>query len=310
MRSGTNLLRNDLFLTGDKARLKFAYFDNVTDNYIGRRWDTTKVSDQYLTLFNYDKVVMKGFELSGGYDARKGFVDVAFNYYTDVEMCRTASTCTNGTGQADYLANQIPPKFSASATGGLRFLHEKLTLGGRYTYMGARAGTVQEDNYSKTLGILTKAWAPYSLVDLFAQWKIHDSLMLDISAQNLLDRYYVDAINNTDMPAPGRTVRASLTGTFGDLKPLPPGSLFNRKTGAKPGADWTGLYVGTHAGQGFAAIKGVTSAMNGVTGGRPVAEFLLTSSSTTFSAALRSDSTISSTTDLSSASRRIIPGCD
>ena len=269
---GTNLLRNDLFLTGDKARLKFSYFDNVTDDYIGRRWDTTKVSDQYLTLFNYDKVVMKGFELSGGYDARKGFVDVAFNYYTDVEMCRTASTCTNGTGQADYLANQIPPIFSASATGGLRFLDEKLTLGGRYTFMGARAGTVQEDNYSKTLGILTKAWAPYSLVDLFAQWKIHDSLTLDISAQNLLDRYYVDAINNTDMPAPGRTIRASLTGTFGNSKPFPPGSLFNRKTGAKPGADWTGLYVGTHVGQGFAALKGVTSAMNGVTGGRAAAE--------------------------------------
>jgi hemoglobin/transferrin/lactoferrin receptor protein len=269
---GTNLLRNDLFLAGDKARLKFAYFDNVTDDYIGRRWDTTKASDQYLTLFNYDKVGMKGFELSGGYDARKGFFDVAFNYYTDVEMCRTASTCTNGTGQADYLANQIPPEFSASATGGLRFFDEKLILGGRYTFMGARAGTVQEDNYSATLGILTKAWAPYSLVDLFAQWKIHDSLTLDISAQNLLDRYYVDAINNTDMPAPGRTIRASLTGTFGDSKPFPPGSLFNRKTGAAPGADWTGLYVGAHVGQGFAAINGVTSAMNGVTGGRPAAE--------------------------------------
>jgi hemoglobin/transferrin/lactoferrin receptor protein len=269
---GTNLLRNDLFITGDMARLKFAYFDNVTDDYIGRRWDTTRVSDQYLTLFNYDKVVMKGFELSGGYDVKKGFIDVAFNYYTHVEMCRTASTCTNGTAQADYLANQIPPRFSASATGGLRFFDEKLTLGGRYIYMGARAGTVEEDNYSKTLGILTKAWAPYSLVDVFAQWKINESLTLDVSAENLLDRYYVDAINNTDMPAPGRTIRASLTGKFGDSKPLPPGSLFNRNPGAIAGSDWTGLYVGGHVGQVFSAIRGGTTARDGNTGGHPARE--------------------------------------
>jgi hemoglobin/transferrin/lactoferrin receptor protein len=269
---GTNLLRNDLFVTGDKARLKFAYFNNVTADYIGRRWDTTKVSDQYLTLFNYDKVVMKGFELSGGYDVKKGFVDVAFNYYTDVEMCRTASTCTNGTGQADYLANQIPPRFSASATGGLRFFDEKLTLGGRYTYMGARAATVEEDDYSKTLGILTKAWAPYSLIDVFAQWKINENLTLDVSAENLLDRYYVDALNNTDMPAPGRTIRASLTGKLGNSTPPPPGQLFNRSAGAVPGADWTGLYVGGHAGQGFASLSGVTTAMNGTAGGIPATE--------------------------------------
>ena len=60
---GTNLLRNDLLIAGDKARVKLAYFHNVTDDYIGRRWDDTKVSDAYLTLFNYDKVIMSGVEL-------------------------------------------------------------------------------------------------------------------------------------------------------------------------------------------------------------------------------------------------------
>lgn len=260
---GTNVLKADVFLAGDKARLKLAYFNNVTDDYIGRRWDDTKVSDAYLVLFNYDKVVMKGFELSGGYDAKTAFVDYGFNYYTDVELCRTAATCTNGTGQADYIANHIPPRFTASVTGGVRFLDEKLTVGGRYTYMGARAATVQEDNYSHQVGIITKAWAPYSLVDAFAQWNINDSYTLDVSAQNLLDRYYVDALNNTDMPAPGRTIRATLTGKFGNSEPFPEGWLFNRNPRAVPGADWTGLYFGGHAGQGFASLNGVTTSADG-----------------------------------------------
>jgi len=269
---GTNLLRNDLLIAGDKTRVKLAYFHNVTDDYIGRRWDDTKVNDAYLTLFNYDKVVMSGVELSGGYDVRKAFVDFAFNYYTDVSMCRTASTCTHGTGQADYIANQIPPKFTAAVTGGVRFLDDSLTIGGRYTFMGARAGTVQEDNYSKTLGIITKAWNPYSLVDAFAQWKINESLTLDVSAENLLDRYYVDALNNTDMPAPGRTIRVTLTGKLGSSTPWPEGSLFNRTPGAVAGADWSGFYVGAHVGQGFAALAGVTTAMDGTIGARPAAE--------------------------------------
>lgn len=269
---GTNVLKTDVLLPGDKARLKLAYFNNVTDDYIGRRWDDTKISDAFLVLFNYDKVVLKGFELSGGYDAKTVFVDYGFNYYTDVELCRTAATCTNGTGQADYIANHIPPKFTASVTGGVRFLDEKLTVGGRYTYMGARAATVQEDNYSSQVGIITKAWAPYSLVDAFAQWQINDSYTLDVSAQNLLDRYYVDALNNTDMPAPGRTIRATLTGKFGYSDPPPSGWPFDRNPGAVPGSDWTGLYFGGHAGQGFASLNGVTTAMDGTAGGIPATE--------------------------------------
>ncbi|RKE69355.1 hemoglobin/transferrin/lactoferrin receptor protein [Pseudorhodoplanes sinuspersici] len=269
---GTNVLKNDVFLAGDNARLKFVYFDNTTANYIGRRWNSTNPSDSYLILFNYDKVVMKGFELSGGYDVKKAFLDYAFNYYTDIELCRTAATCTSATEQADYIANQIPPRFSASATAGLRFFDEKLTIGGRYTYMGSRAASVLEDNYSKQVGIITKSWEPYSLVDAFVQWKINDSFTLDVSAENLLNRYYVDALNNTDMPAPGRTIRASLTGKFGNSAPWPAGWLFNRNPNAVPGADWTGLYVGGHVGQGFASLNGVTTLANGSANGIAAAE--------------------------------------
>ena len=82
---------------------------------------------------------MKGYELSGGYDTKRVFTEFGFNYYTDVQSCPTAKRCVNYTLQSDYLANQIPPKFTASVTGGMRFFDEKLTVGGRYNYVGARA---------------------------------------------------------------------------------------------------------------------------------------------------------------------------
>jgi hemoglobin/transferrin/lactoferrin receptor protein len=250
---GTNFLRNDLFLPGDKARLKLAYFDNTTNDYIGRTYNLG-----LLSLFNYDYVRFKGFELSGGYDAKWGFVDFGFNYYTGFESCLKNGECMNYTLQADYLANQMPPRFTASVTAGLRFWDDKLTVGGRLTYMGQRLAPLVED---PTYFWITKAWAPYTVVDAFATWKINDTLTLDVNAQNLFDAYYVDALNNTDMPAPGRTIRGTLTAKLGGNEPvswLP----FGRPASSR-NMPWTGFYLGAQAGYGFGAIDGTTTPIDG-----------------------------------------------
>ncbi len=261
---GTNYLKNDLFLSGDKARLKLAYFDNITDDYIGRR----SISSGVLGLFNYDKVVVKGFELSGGYDAGKAFVDFAFNYYTDFKPCFVGGSCVDYTLQTDYLTNYAPPRFTASTTLGARFLDEKLTIGGRVNYVGERVTRIVPD---PLYPFATMPWAPYTVVDAFAQWKVSDDVTFDVSVENLLDRYYVDALNRTDMPAPGRTVRLGLTGKFGGSAPLP-GLPLGRTAWSSPGADWTGFYAGGHFGYGFGAIDGVTTAANGAAGGIPATE--------------------------------------
>lgn len=257
---GTNLLRSDLLLEGDTARVKFAYFDNATDNYIGR------TSTNYVfSYFNYDQVRFKGFELSGGYDAGWGFVDFAFNYYTDFEACYQDGTCIGYTPQSDYLTNQIPPRYTASVTAGARFLDRRLTIGGRVNYVGTRLAPMAED--TSYFSWITTNWAPYTVVDAFLQWKINDNLTLDVSAENLLDRYYVDALNNTDMPAPGRAIRASLTGTLGVSNPeitMPP---LGRAAVGAPGSDWTGLYLGAHAGYGIGSVRGETTTADGTAGG-------------------------------------------
>lgn len=248
---GTNLLKNDLFLAGDKARLKFAYFDNTTDNYIGREF----LGGEAMMFFNYDYVRFKGLELSGGYDAGWGFVDFGFNYYTDFEACLQNGVCVDYTYQADYLTNQMPPRFTASVTAGARFLEDRLTLGGRVTYMGQRLAPLIPDDYFWT----TAVWEPYTVVDLFGQWKLNDNVTLNVSVQNLFDAYYVDALNNTDMPSPGRTVTATLTGRFGGTdRPVPP--PFGPPAGSER---WTGLYVGGHFGYGFGSISGTTTAGDG-----------------------------------------------
>jgi hemoglobin/transferrin/lactoferrin receptor protein len=248
---GTNLLKNDLFLAGDKARLKFAYFENTTDNYIGREF----VGGEAMMFFNYDYVRFKGLELSGGYDAGWGFVDFGFNYYTDFEACLQNGVCVDYTYQADYLTNQMPPRFTASVTAGARFLEDRLTLGGRVTYMDQRLAPLIPDEYFWT----TAVWEPYTVVDLFGRWKLNDNVTLDVSVQNLLDAYCVDALNNTDMPAPGRTVTATLTGRLGGTErptPLP--------FGPPPGSErWTGLYIGGHFGYGFGSIEGTTTTGDG-----------------------------------------------
>lgn len=250
---GTNFLRDNVFMPGDKARLKLAYFDNTTNNYIGRTYNLG-----LLSLFNYEYVRFKGFELSGGYDARWGFVDFGFNYYTGFESCLQSGTCMDYTLQADYLANQVPPRFTASVTVGLRFWDDKLTVGGRFTYMGQRLAPLVED---PTYFWITKAWAPYTVVDAFATWKINDTLTLDVSAQNLFDAYYVDALNNTDMPAPGRTLRGTLTAKLGGNEPvswLP----FGRPASSR-NMPWTGFYLGAQAGYGFGTIDGTTTPIDG-----------------------------------------------
>lgn len=248
---GTNLLRDDVLLPGDKLRLKLAYFDNTTNNYIGREFTG------YMGLFNYDFVSFKGVEFSGRYDTGRFFTDFGINYYTDYEACRTDGQCMDYTLSADYLTNQIPPRFTASVTAGARFFDERLTLGGRVTYMSERLVPVEAD--SGYFAWVTKVWEPYTVVDAFAQWKLNSHLTLDISVQNLLDAYYVDALNNTDMPAPGRTVMATLTGTFGSDEPIAPLPFGLRANGER----WSGLYAGGSLGYGFGAIDGTTTLADG-----------------------------------------------
>ncbi len=210
---GANYLASGLVEPDDKLRLKLAYFDNETEDYIGRSGFSQVAPNVFIwayKLYNLDSVTLKGLEFTASYDARKYFVSTALNYYTDFEYCRTAADCTSGSHQSDYMANQVPPKFMASTTFGMRFFDEKLTLGARHTFVDESIGEFLLD--PTDFGTYTLLpWPSYHLFDLFAEWEVSDELQFSFNADNITDRYYIDPLSNAVLPAPGRTLRASMT---------------------------------------------------------------------------------------------------
>lgn len=54
---------------------------------------------------------------------------------------------------------------------------------------------------------------PYTVVDALATYKINDNPTFDLQAENLTDRFYIDALDGWN-PLPGRTLRATLSTRF------------------------------------------------------------------------------------------------
>lgn len=205
---GLNVLRSDLLVGGDKLRMKVSYFNNNYEDYISRV-DHTEQTIAYYTTRNIDQAVFSGVEISGGYDAGFIFTEFSLNYYTNVEFCDLGEPCVNDGLNGDYGMNHIPPELTATLTLGLRAFEDRLVLGARLNHVGARAVPLSASNLS-----FTAPWVPYTVFDLFGSYKVSPNLMLNASVENVGDLYYIDALANTAMPSPGRTIRLGLTGTF------------------------------------------------------------------------------------------------
>ncbi|MCL2891675.1 TonB-dependent receptor [Brenneria sp. MC1SB4.1] len=212
---GLNHLREDVFLAGDKFRFHAAYFDNHIDNYITRLGALARV--------NLDYAKMRGFEVSSDYDTGSYFGGLAWNHYTDTMFCLSDkdaldsgySRCAPGGIQNSYSLLHVPPQDTVTLNLGARLLDEKLTVGGRLTYTGTRmADGVGDGSVIGTGEINPPRWNPYTLVDLYASYKINNNATVDLTIDNLTDRYYMDALSGSLMPGPGRTVRGGVTVKF------------------------------------------------------------------------------------------------
>lgn len=216
---GMNVLFDGVFDSDDEVRFKAAYFNNRTDNYLTRTIETADIDKvPSTTLRNLRYAAFKGFEASARYDVGWFFTEVGGIYYTDTEFCTNEDQlfgrerCFDGGVPNGYAQLHVPPKMSGTLTLGTRLYEEKLTLGGRVTYQGERA----VDSKSTSSGGYTAsiAWEPYTLLDLFATYKISETASFDLSIDNVTDVYYMDALTLGLMPSPGRTVRATLTAKF------------------------------------------------------------------------------------------------
>jgi hemoglobin/transferrin/lactoferrin receptor protein len=273
---GANLVRKGVFAADDKAMLKLDYFNWNVKDFVARQYTT--FDDDYLNLtisglqiYNIDRARFAGIEFSGQYDIGGFSAQLAANYYTNVEFCQTADTCANKTLSADYATNQVPPKYSVNLTLAQKLFADKLTIGGRASFIGKRAA----GHGQPVAGLLTLIsvvnWKPYAVADLFADYKLTPKLTLWTRVENVLDKYYVDPLSLVDYPAPGRTFRFGLTGNFGGPRSSSPnggsGTVFDDSP-----VDWTGFHLGAFSGYDFGRFRGRMIAFDGSTTGYPARE--------------------------------------
>lgn len=255
---GANYQKDGVFTEDDTLGLKLAYFDNTIDDYINRRWDIVRVEYYPGYFYNVNNMVVgniakakfSGLELSGSYQIGSLTADFSGTYYTNVEYCRTDDTCKNSSLAADYATNYVPPEYSLNLSLSQKFLDDRLTLGGRMTHVSARAAAAEPTQAGASPFIAPITWDPYTIFDVFANYKINNYLTARLSVENLTDLYYVDPLNLALLPSPGRTIKFGLTGQFS------PGDTTGDGSGGLDGLlhfadgrafDWSGIYVGGNA---------------------------------------------------------------
>ncbi|MDM9629630.1 TonB-dependent receptor [Rhizobium sp. S152] len=211
---GINVSKDGLISDSDTARLKLSYFSNNYSNYISRVSANTvniptppDMPNYSYSFDNLRKAHFAGIEISGSYDLGFLYAEGSLTYYTDYAFCRYAA-CSDVTEENDYASNHMPPEILKWLTVGTRLLDDKLSAGVRITHAGKRLSPIDPGARQ-----FTGMWAPYTTVDAFATYKITDNLTFDFQAENLTDRYYIDALDGWN-PSPGRTFRATLTAKF------------------------------------------------------------------------------------------------
>lgn len=257
---GVNVLRENVLADNDRAMLKFGWFDWNVDNYISRALQPIDQGSA-LRIHNIAGAKFSGFELSSRYE-RGGFTaNLSADYYTNVQFCETSDTCGNSTQYGDYATNHVPPEYTVDLTLTQKLLEDRLTIGGRAYYVGPRAaehGAVTAQGASAFIAQVQ--WKPYTLIDVFAEYKINDNFTASVRVENLTDQYYVDPLGLLQQPGPGRTFYASLTGTIGGDQPIP--TLAPSLRDPNGSVDWSGLYVGAQGSLLQAYVDGTTRVLD------------------------------------------------
>lgn len=222
------------FSGAEYADLKLTYYHNDIRDVIER--------DNYFNFRNIERQLLRGIELDARYDSGRFFTSLGLNYSLENKACdeHTAAMLTNNRWDVPhyipscfkygypngYLLAQAAPDLSINWSLGGRFLNRKLELGSRFTWHKAYknrdlenytryAGRLEDGSYGFTYFANTPfSWDETLLVDAYANYRINDSLSLELVGLNLTDLYYVDPTTRSPVAAPGRTLKLSLTGRF------------------------------------------------------------------------------------------------
>ncbi|MGE3711272.1 MAG: TonB-dependent hemoglobin/transferrin/lactoferrin family receptor, partial [Hyphomicrobiaceae bacterium] len=206
--AGINLSFDGVFRPDDKFRMKAVGFYREVKDYIAvGTIDLTPSGTpvSYGAHVNLDGTTpMKGVEVDANYDTGSFYIGGAFSFLN----ADYASTYTyNGASyDAESYILFVPPEIKYSLDGGVRLFDQKLTVGGRMTYVGAA---------DKHIGLMPVLLGPYQtgnyrLFDLYGSFAFNDAKKLRFAVNNITDVAYVPALGLGTLPAPGRTATLSL----------------------------------------------------------------------------------------------------
>lgn len=205
---------------GQHADLKLSWYHNTTRNVIER--------NNSLMFTNIDKQVIAGFELQARFDNGRIFADIGAGHMTKNQVCDESAAallepsqgripdCVKYGFPAGYLLTQATPGTSVNLHAGARFLERRLELGGRMAWYSKYKNPLYAEWVADGvpgLGLnIPYSWGKIVTFDAYAKFRLNDRFSAELVGTNLNNRYYLDPLSRSLNPAPGRTVRLSLTG--------------------------------------------------------------------------------------------------
>lgn len=205
------------FSAGTVADAKIAYFDQNTRNVI----DTVSIGGRF-TSANLDRQIIRGVEFQSRFDSGRLFADFSATRNLKNQVCDKTEAmmyssylgqipdCVNYGFPHGGLLNTKQPRYSLNLLLGSRFFDNRLEMGTRVTYFTTYDRETQYTKTTTNLVGIPVNWGSTTVVDAYANYQINKNTMLEFSAMNLTDRYYVDPLARSWMPAPGRTLRLGL----------------------------------------------------------------------------------------------------
>ncbi|CCV07478.1 TonB-dependent heme/hemoglobin receptor family protein [Mesorhizobium metallidurans STM 2683] len=212
--AGINYKTNGIIQSDDALRIKAAYFHNDVDDYIGLNDDVGVGNNgcPYLPGLppiwvpggyyiptcaqyqNFANAKIQGFEFESVYEAAWGFAGLSASF--------TNGHTVTYEGVREDLSTI--PSSQVTAQLGLRFLEDRLTVGGEVQYNGKPKGNAVARDYT--------------LVNAFASYQATDNFKVDFRADNLFDVKYANPLNGSTTVAvyePGVTLKLAATMRFG-----------------------------------------------------------------------------------------------
>jgi hemoglobin/transferrin/lactoferrin receptor protein len=208
-----------------KADFRLTWYRNVTTDVIDRNTN--------LQSANLDKQILSGIEAQTRYDNGRLFFDIGYahvivNHVCDETRALTTDTiniwldriptCVKYGFYGGYLLTQAAPDDSLNASFGARLFDRRLELGPRIVWYSQYKNDLLDTLLNSPITVdgyalnVPYSWGRNLTVDAYVRFHVDDRFTAELNGTNLTDHYYSDPLSRTLNPAPGRTLRLSLTG--------------------------------------------------------------------------------------------------